>query len=188
MREADAANCEELAMGKYTELRHKLPAFRESVDEGMRAWFAKVDEWKHAFLGTESGENANAAMLAREYAERDARKKSLEAEISQLNIELEGLSQLGVESMESNSMEKINLSTGGYVSISDRPYTSVVDRAAVFAWIKRNKMQELLTMNYQTLSALTNERLIAGKALIPGTKVFIKTKLSVRGVGANGEE
>jgi hypothetical protein len=176
-------------MGKYTHLRHKLPAFRASADEGMRTWYAKVDEWKQEFLGTESGENANHAMLAREYAERDAKKKQLESEISQLNIELEGLSQLGCEAMENDGVEKSNLAAGGYVSIKDTPYTSVINRAAIFRWIKRNKMQELLTMNYQTLSAITNERLIAGKPTIPGTKLFMKTKLTVRGVnGASSDE
>jgi hypothetical protein len=172
-------------MGKYTHLRHQLPAFRQAADEGMRAWFAKVDAWKQEFLGTDSGENANATRIAAAYADRDFKKKALEAEISQLNIELEGLSQLGVEAMESDGVEKSNLAAGGYVGIKDTPYTSVADRAAIFRWIKRNKMQELLTMNYQTLSAITNERLVAGKPLIPGTKVFMKTKLTVRGV--NGD-
>lgn len=176
-------------MGKYTHFRHKLPAFEQSADaSGLSAWFAKVDDYKQAFLGTTEAEHANAAFLAREYAERDKRKKELEAEISQLNIELEALSQMGVESMESDGLQKIDLAAGGYVRIDDRPYTSTEDRAKILAWIKKNKMQDLLTMNYQTLSAMNNERLVAGKALIPGTKIFMKTKLTVRGVGKNGDE
>jgi hypothetical protein len=174
-------------MGKYTHLRHKLPAFEKS-DNGMAAWFSKVDKWKRDFLGVESAENANAARLAAEYAQRDAEKKQLEAQIAQLNIELEALSQLGVESLESDGLQKIDLAAGGYVSISDKPYTSVSDRAKIFAWIKKNKMQDLLTMNYQTLSAINNERLVAGKPLIPGTIVYMKTRLSVRGVNGEAEQ
>lgn len=178
-------------MGKYTHLRHKLPAFEVSAEaSGQAAWFAKVTEWKQEFLGTENGENANASRLATEYALRDRRKKDLESQISQLNIELEALSQLGVEAMESDGTQKIDLASGGSVSIKDTPYTSTEDREKVFDWIKKNKMKSILTVNYQTLSAINNERLVAGKEVIPGTKVFLKTKLLVRGVsnGASSEE
>ncbi len=176
-------------MGKYTHLRHKLPAFALSAEaSGLAAWYAKVDKFKQDFLGCAMGANANAARLAAEYARRDAQKRTLEAEISELNIELEALSQLGCEAMESDGAQKIDLSAGGYVSISDRPYSSVEDRAKVFAWVKKNKMTDLLTLHYQTLSALNNERLVEGKPLIPGTKVFMKTKLTVRNVGTNGND
>ncbi|SRR6266513_37342 len=175
-------------MGKYSHLRYKLPAFEQSADSGMQAWFAKVDDWKQAFLGTTEAENANAAFLAHEYAERDALKKKLEAEISQLNIELKALSDMGVEALESDGAQKIDLAAGGYVSISDKPRTSTEDKQKVMAWVKKNKMQDLLSLNYQTLSAINNERLLAGKPLVPGTKIFMDTKLTVRGVGKNGDE
>lgn len=176
-------------MGKYTHLRSKLPAFTESAEaSGQAAWFAKVTEWKMLFLGTSSGENANAAKLASEYAKRDAEKKALEAEISQLNIELEGLSQLAVESFENDGLQKIDLASGGSASLRDTPYTSIEDRSQVLAWIKKNKMQDVLTVPYQTLSGMNNERLVAGKPLIPGTKCFMKTKLSIYGVGKNGND
>lgn len=176
-------------MGRYTHLRHKLPAFEQSSEaSGLSAWFAKVDDWKQKFLGVTSGENANAAFLAHEYAERDAKKKELEAEIAQLNIELKALSDMGVESLESDGMQKIDLAAGGYVSINDKPRTSTEDKQKVMAWIKKNKMQDLLTLSYQTLSAMNNERLLAGKPVIPGTKIFMDTKLVVRGVGKNGDD
>jgi hypothetical protein len=174
-------------MGKYTHLRHKLPSYRESVTEpGMTAWYEKVAQWKVKFLAREISGEVDAASLAIDYAERDAKKKQLEAEISQLNIELEALSQLGVDALEDSGANKIDLTAGGYVSISDRLYTSTEDREKLFAWIKQHKLQSLLTLNYQTLSGLNNERIIAGKPLVPGTKVFIKTQLTVRGVNGNG--
>lgn len=176
-------------MGKYTSWRHKLPTFEQSPEAGgLSAWFAKVDDYKQAFLGTTDAEHANAAFLAREYAERDRKKKELEAEISQLNIELKALSDMGVEALESDGAQKIDLAAGGYVSISDKPRTSTEDKQKVLAWIKKNKMQDLLTMNYQTLSAMNNERLLAGKPVIPGTKIWMDTKLTVRGVSSNGDE
>jgi hypothetical protein len=174
-------------MGKYTHLRHKLPAYEtSSLEPGLAAWYQKVATWKFKF---QSGEYANAYMnpatIASEYAERDAKKKALEAEISELNVQLEALSELGVACLEDEGLQKVDLATGGYVSISDRPYTSTEDRAELFKWIKKNKMQSLLTLNYQTLSGMNNDRLIAGKPVIPGTRVFIKTRLTVRGVNGN---
>lgn len=167
-------------MGKYTHLRHKVPAYDQSEEaKGMEAWYGKVNAWRLEFLGTTDGEHANPAFLAAEYAKRDRLKKDLEEQISSLNIELEALSKLGVECMETGGMEKIDLSIGGKVGIKDTPYTSVNDRKKIFEWIKKNKMTEILTVNYQTLSGMNNERLLAGKALIPGTKIFMKTKLSV---------
>ncbi len=182
-------------MGKYTSWRHKLPAFETStLEPGLAAWYGKVNEWKKKFLNTPCLENAGGkgpttTGVASMYADRDAKKKQLEAEISQLNIELEALSSIGVDLLEDAGLQKIDLATGGYVTISDKPYTGTEDREKVMAWIKKNKLTSLLTMNYQTLSGMNNDRLIAGKPLIPGTKITIKTKLVVRGVnGNNGDE
>lgn len=178
-------------MGKYTHLRHKLPAFEKSAAaQGMAAWYAKVNEWRKQFVdGADNPEAFNPAMIAAEYAKRDAEKDQLEARVKQLNIELEALSKLGLEVMEDSNMQKVDLASGGYVSIKDTPYYSTEDRSKAFAWIKRNKMIELLTLHYQTMTGLNNERLLAGKPLIPGTKVFMKTKLTVRGVnGSSGDE
>ena len=167
-------------MGKYTSFRNKFPAFEQPKD-----WLDKVNAWKQDFIGTVDGQHANAAFLARAYADIDAKKKELEERISQYNIELEAISQLGCEALEENGLEKVDLAGGGYVRIDDRPYTSIEDRGAIFAWIKKNKLQDLLSVNYQTLNGMNNERLVSGKSVIPGTKVWIKTKLSVRGV--NGD-
>lgn len=175
-------------MGKYTHLRHKLPAFETSEEaKGMEAWYAKVKEWTLEFLGTTDGKHANPVFLAMEYAKRYLLKKSLEDQISEINIELEGLSRLGVDCLEEAGMQKADLSTGGYVSIKDTPYTSIKDRTKVFDWVKKEKMESILTVNYQTLNGLNNERVLAAinagkayeKALVPGTKIFMKTKLSV---------
>ncbi len=169
-------------MGKYTAFRSKLPAFEQPKE-----WADKVNAWKMEFIGTVNGQHANAAFLARAYADIDLKKKELEERIAQYNIELEAISQLGVEALEENGLQKIDLAAGGYVSIKDTPYTSVEDRAAIFAWIKKNKLTDLLSVNYQTLNGMNNERLVSGKPTIPGTKVFIKTKLTVRGVNGDGE-
>ena len=165
-------------MGKYSSFRSKLPAFEQPKE-----WQEKVNSFKQDFIGTVDGQHANAAFLAVAYADIDKKKKELEERIAQYNIELEAISQLGCEALEEQGLEKVNLSSGGYVRIDDRPYTAIESREEIFAWIKKNKLTDLLSVNYQTLNGMNNERLISGKPCIPGTKVWIKTKLSVRNVG-----
>lgn len=190
-------------MGKYTHLRHKLPT-RQHVPsdvpfEQQEKWLEKVRAWREEFLGTPDADNANPVYLSREFNERTQHKKQLEEEISLLNIELGGLSQMIVEALESNELQKINLSTGGYVTIEDKPRTKVVDRLKIFQWIKKNKMQDILTFNSKTIEGMNNTSLLeeenekllrSGKGAIPGTEVWMQTKAVVRlpRNGSSGDE
>lgn len=205
-------------MGKYTKLRGKLEPFESSeAAKGMAVWYEKVNAFKLEFLGTASGENANAAALAREYAERDSRKKQMEdRDVPQLNIELEAISQLGVEAMRDDGIEKIDLAGGGYVRIDDSPFPNVKDKTAVVNWLIKEKMTEIVEVtakamslkkieklaawlkkeeiafevgvNTGTIKALANERALNGLPSIDGVGTpFLKTKLTVRGVGKNGD-
>src|SRR2546428_2154721 len=171
-------------MAKYTQLRGRLPAFREEA-----SYQQKVDAAKDFVLGqTSNPRDANVNFLARLFAERRAQKDAHEEAIHELNVELEALSQLLVAALEDQALEKVELAAGGSVGIKDTPYTSVSDKAKFMAWIKRNRMADLLTVNHQTLNGLNNERLVAGQPAIPGTEVFLKTRARLYGVGRNGEE
>jgi hypothetical protein len=161
-------------MGKYTKLRGKLPAF--PVD---KTWQEKINAFKQKFLGTRSAENANARMLSLQFATREKKKDDLEAAIKKLNVEIEALSQMIVESLEGEQFQQIDLSSGESISIKDTPYSSVIDRKKLFAWIKETHSADLLSVNTQTLNGLNNDRLLAGQPAVPGTKVFMKTRAKV---------
>ena len=169
-------------MGKYTKLRGKVPAFQEESP-----YQEKINAAKQALIGTESGEGANVNKLAAIFSGIKQLKDSLEDKISEFNVQLEALSQLLCEALEDQQIEKITLASGATGFIQDTPYPVVKDKDAVLAWIKKEKMQALLGVNYQTLKGLTNERLVAGKPCIPGTEVFLKTQFRLRN-GNNAEE
>jgi len=169
-------------MGKYTKLRGVLPAFQEES-----SYQDKVNDEKKLLLAhAENMEDANINRFASLYGAGKAAKDALEEQISAINIRLEALSQLLVEAMENQGADKIQLSTGATVYIQDTPYPQVKDREALMAWINKNKMALLLSVNYQTLKGMTNDMLVAGKKPPEGVEVFLKTQARLRN-GASSE-
>lgn len=162
--------------GKYSKLRGKLPAF---VEES--TYQDKINDEKQLILaGAESAEGANVNRLAILFSDAKKIKDQCEEQIAGLNVRIEALSQLLCDALEDQSLEKVTLSSGATGYIQDTPYPVVKDKEAVMAWIKKNKMQSLLGVNYQTLKGITNERLVEGKPLIPGTEVYLKTQFRLR--------
>ena len=166
---------------KYQSFRGKIPAFQLES-----SYQDKVNDAKRSIIGSDSADGANVAKLAAAFAAANGERKRLEALVSVLNIELEALSQLLVEALESEQQQKVELSSGALVYLQDSPYPQVTDKEALFAWIKKQKMVNLLTAHHQMLKGLCSERLINGEPPPPGVSIFLKTQARVR--GANGKD
>jgi hypothetical protein len=164
-------------MGKYDKLKGKLPAFEQEP-----SFQQKVDEAKNAFL------NCTAIDLVREFNLARQMKKKHEEKIVEANIELEALSQLLVESFEASGLSKITLENGLSCFQQTEPYSSVSDQQALLAFLKKEKMQALLSLAWGTMNALNKERLVAGKPPLPGTAVFLKTSIRLRGSAEFSED
>jgi hypothetical protein len=169
-------------MGKYSTLRGKIPAFQEES-----SYQEKVNDEKLLILGSANDEDANVTRLASLFVAAKQTKDAYEDKISELNVRLEALSQMIVEHLEGEQIQKVELASGALIYLQDTPYPIVKDRDAVLDWIKKQKMQSLLTVHFQTLKAMTSERLVTGKPCIPGTEVFLKTQARVRN-GKGSEE
>lgn len=165
-------------MGKYTHLRGQLPAFElEPVFQ------QKVTDAKTAYQAL------SVADLAREFGMQRKEKDAHEEAIKVINVELEALSQLIVEDLEAGDLQKVQIASGATVYTQVEPYSSVENKEALFAYIKKAKMQALLTLPWQTLNALNKERLIGGKPVLPGSRCFLKTSARLRGANqTNGDE
>jgi hypothetical protein len=166
-----------VAKGKYKYLRGKLPKF-----ENPPAWQEKVMVAKKVYAALDTTD------LGREFASFKVSKAALEENIKLLNTELEAMSQLIVERLETGELEAIELANGIKVGIRDEPYTSIDDQKKFYAWIKKTKQTGLLKINFQTLNAMTKEMIIAGKKNPPGTKVFMKTSAKVTGIPKGDDE
>jgi len=180
--------------GKYASLRGKLPAFEESQPFQERVNAAKQFVLAQGELRDTDGivvENLNAAnvsRLAALFAQRKAQKDAHEEQIAELNVELEALSQLLVEALEDQQIQKVELASGATCYLQDTPYPVVKDREALLAWIKKQKMASLLTIHYQTLKGIVNERLVGGKTVPPGVEVYLKTQARLRNGTSSSED
>jgi hypothetical protein len=156
-------------MGKYDALKTKLPKFKQEP-----TFQQAVDAVKIQYQALDAPE------LARIYSLERRRKKDFEEQIADLNVGLEAISQLLVEQMEAGGLMKFSLASGECCFQQTEPYSSIQDQQALMAWIKKQRLQSLLTLAWSTMNAFNKERLMAGKPPIPGTQVFLKTSIRLR--------
>jgi hypothetical protein len=107
-------------------------------------------------------------------------KDALEAQEKKLNLQLEAIQQLMIPKMEQSGMDLFRLTSGDSLSIKDEPYVSIADKGTFLNWIKSSGQEDLLTVHYMTMSAMTKERLQNGQEAPPGLKVFLKQSLTRR--------
>lgn len=150
---------------------HNLTAFTEEP-----SYQEKINELKAEYVGFETAD------LAREFKIAKLKKKELEEQVSDLNVGLAALSQLLVDNLQGQELQKVSLDAGGTVYLQVEVYPSTKDRAALQNWVIAEEMMELLTVNYRTLQGVVKERLIAGEALPPGVEVFLKTSAKLIGL------
>jgi hypothetical protein len=164
-------------MGKYDKLKGKFPAFEQEP-----AFQEKVNEAKSAYQALAAPE------LVRTFSLERQKKKSCEAEIAELNIQLEALSQMLQEHFEAQGLSKFTLASGETCFERTEPYSSITEEAALNLFLKKNKMENLKRLAWQTMNALNKDRLIQGKPPLPGTQVFLKTSIRLRGNSSETSE
>jgi hypothetical protein len=161
-------------LGKWTTLKRTLPPVPADAHHQ-----AKVDDVKAALTGKPLMELASAYDQVR--AEKDIAEKA----ISEMNVQLEALTQLLVERLEDLSLTSIKLETGGSFLVTDTPYASITDKQRCREWFEAHDQRELLNPHHSTLNALIKGRLEAGDdpdaiAQELGVKIFMKTGLTRR--------
>lgn len=162
---------------KYIALKGKLPAFELEPE-----FQSKINSAKAIYSRLTPAELANELALQRK------NKNYHEEQIKNTNVELEALSQLIVEHLEADDLQKIQLASGITVYTQVEPYSSLTSNEELMAYLKKAKLTNLLTLHYQTMNALNKERLINGKPVLPGTRCFLKTSARLRGASAGGDE
>jgi hypothetical protein len=110
--------------------------------------------------------------------ERREEKENLEKALKDTNLCLEAATRVLLNEMETQQVDSIK--TAGYsYSRSPEPYPQTTDREALRAWALA-EMPDNLALPFQTLRALTKQRLEDGDALPPGVEAFIKWGISRR--------
>ncbi len=180
-------------MGKWTKFRKKLPRLEPDTDyqEKVNREKARILKLADKQKPTKAdAEVANAAFLGRQMAQARRAKDRLEDKLYDENITITALDQLLVDRLEGEEQESVTLRDGVTFGLKDDIYPQVEDRGKLFAWIKLTGQAALLTVHHSTLKAVVKDRLENGRPAPPGTKVFIKTTVSIRGLKGkdNGDE
>ena len=112
-------------------------------------------------------------------------RQAIDAETERLKVlttQCDALVYLFTERMEEDDITSIKFTNGVTIGSSVEPYPNVTDRSILNSWIKETGQEELLTLNYQTLASLIKQAILEGKDLPPGVDVYMKTKLTARGL------
>lgn len=111
----------------------------------------------------------------------------IEETLSVLEVQKAALTYLFTNRFEEDDVTSMKFANGVTLGESIEPLPNVKDRTALIEWIKSTGQEELLTLNYQTLASITKQALLEGKPIPPGVEVFMKQKLTARGLKSQGE-
>lgn len=168
--------------GKYAAFKSlypKVPFEASAFDKMREVLDVPVDEGEMRVRDLPNTELKDLYVAARR------EKAALEIDLSLLETQIAAYSYLFVQRMEEDDVTALPFTDGVSLGSSVEPYPNVKDREALYKWIKESGQEDLLTLNYQTLASITKQRLIDGESLPPGVEVFMKDKLSARGLNHN---
>ena len=165
--------------GKYTALKKtdKNPTGLEQAPTDSR-YQEKLNEIKQQ-LGLRSRPKEKVAEMM---IVAEVRKEAAKEKLKEATALVEALSQHLVDEFEADGVSKVTLGSGETLYIKDSPYCSVEDRHKFIQWIRETNQEELLTVHYQTISGLANDRLLKGQPVMPGIKAFMKSSIVVLGI------
>ena len=169
--------------GKYSHLKDSLTRFAGEPEYQDRV-NSKKDEIKEQLKS--DGQIVSAASLGLILVRARQEKERLEDLVKAQNLIIEAMQQELVDLLESQDFTSLKLSNGVSISIKDDVYCSVKDRAAFNKWVRDEGLEDLFTVNYQTMSSMVKNFLIEGKDVPPGIEPYFKQSIMLRG-GKNGE-
>jgi hypothetical protein len=119
-------------------------------------------------------------VLARTYRLMRKMKEVFETQEKETNILIESVKDLCVTQFEMEGTSLMRLDTGESVAVQYEPYAKVKDRDALRAWAMQSGLERSLMLPWQTLNALTKERLLKGEPEPAGVEAYASTKLVLR--------
>jgi hypothetical protein len=172
-------------MGKYSHLKSSLTSLTAEPE-----YQDKVNAEKERIgrLLVEQGKSGSIKDFALVLLEARIEKARLEALEKIQNLTIEATTQVLVELLEDQTLTSLKLENGVSMSIKDDVYCKIENRHEFYGWIKNSGLEDLLTVNYQTMSSLVKKRL-TGEMTVPeneestppGVGVYFKQGIMIRG-------
>jgi len=160
--------------GKWTAMMREMRLDPMPI-EGGEKYQVRINKAKTEFAGQTS--TALAATFRRLRDERDA----LEETRSALDCRIKATEQLITDAYDAEGIEKVDLTGGVSVATEVEPYASTEDPEAVRAWAIERGLGGKMSLPWQTLNSEVKEMLLNGEAPPPGVKLFVRTKVALRG-------
>ncbi len=161
-----------MAKGKWADIVKTLPKFVNPDDK----YNEKVRVLKSKIIA-EATEPLNVATLTRDYIDVRKREAEVEEKLSAIHLEKAALSDLLTEAFEVEAGTSWKTDEGSSVRVQYEPYSSVIDRDALRKWAIEAGLERELQLAWQTMNALTKERLQAGLPPPDGVEATSKPKL-----------
>lgn len=114
---------------------------------------------------------------ARVYAEARGVKDVLEEHESELNLNIEAIQQLLIETYETEDVSSLKTVDGHSVRVQHEPHATVMDRDRFREWCVKNGLERSLALAWQTTNSIVKERLLKGLPEPDGVEAKYKTKV-----------
>jgi hypothetical protein len=108
--------------------------------------------------------------------------KAVEERLSLLKAERDGIEFAIIHKLREQKLERMTTARNNY-TISPKPRFNCTNPAQLKAWLKENRMEDLLTINYQTLQSVMAKRLEEGEEIPEAISIFMEDNLSRRKAG-----
>ena len=156
---------------RWENFKGKLPEWQNNDKPDYQE---KVNVLKNDLAGIDTIE------IAKKFSDLKAEKEEIEKQEYQVNLELEACNQILVERFNAQGgLRGLKLEDRSFGTKTE-PYTKIEDSRAINQFLRDNDMDELRTVNWQTLNGLAKERLENGEPEIPGTKVYMRETVVMR--------
>lgn len=172
-----------MAKGKYSSVIGKL----EKEAPADPSWQERVEEAKKEIL---DGATPVPESLGKEYAKWRRVKADIQDELSVINLKLEALEQLLIDSQDQDvpgwglygaQPNAMRLANGSVIAVNWEPHAKVEDPAVFRQWCVDNGLEMSLRLMPMTTESIARERLLAGLAPPDGVAVKARPKISFTG-------
>jgi hypothetical protein len=123
-----------------------------------------------------------ASHAATRYTKVRIARAKLKKLLKAIDLELEAMTRIVVETYESQGAKSIKLDNGVTIRIQSEPTAKALDHDLIRAWAIGDGLERSLQLPYPTMNALTKVRCKEGKPAIPGTKMGFRTKIVPTGL------
>lgn len=168
-------------MGKYTQLKNKLPKGQRREDVG--DFVQRVNEVKRRFL---SGRNLKDVMAYYRHA-RD-QKEGIEDQLTEVNAKVRAAEDLIIEAQDSQGLSSFKDDDGNVYYQEVVPQVKVKDEEAAKKWVSEEGLDFLWSIQPMRLASTIKEMVLEGKEVPDFIEMSSFTKLKLKKGASSGKE